>query len=157
LGGTAGMIDGFAFPNSWYKGLVARAHGHIDAAQDAFEEAKRVVEIDLAQWPDDAKTIIMLAFIHVALGRKEDALREGRRAVGLLPISKDAYDGPILATNLAAIYAQVGERDLALEQLATLVKVPNGPTLGTLRAEPEWDLLRGDPRFEKILASLAPK
>jgi len=157
FGGTAGMIDGFAFPNSWYKGLVARAHGRIDAAQDAFEEAKRVVEIDLAQWPDDAKTIIMLAFIHVALGRKEDALRGGRRAVGLLPISKDAYDGPILATNLAAIYAQVGERDLALEQLARLVKVPNGPTLGTLRAEPEWDLLRGDPRFEKILASLAPK
>jgi serine/threonine-protein kinase len=116
-----------------------------------------VVEADLARWPDDAKTIMMLAFVHVALGRKEDALREGRRAVGLLPISKDAYDGPILATNLAAIYAQVGEPDLALEQLATLVEVPNGPTRGTLRAEPEWDSLRDDPRFEKMVASLAPK
>ena len=93
-----------------------------------------MIEADLAQWPDDVKAIMMLAFIHAALGRKEDALREGRRAIGLLPISKDAYDGPILATNLAAIYAQVGERDLALEQLATLVEVPNGPTLGTLRA-----------------------
>jgi hypothetical protein len=103
------------------------------------------------------KTIMVLALIHVALGRKEDALREGRRAVGLLPTSKDAYDGPILATNLAAIYAQVGERDLALEQLATLVEVPNGPTLGTLRVEPEWDSLRGDARFEKMVASLAPK
>jgi TolB-like protein/Flp pilus assembly protein TadD len=157
LGGTAGMIDGYVFPNSWYKGLVARAQGDIDTAQHEFEEAGRVVEIDLAQWPDDAKTIMMLAFIHAALGRKEDALREGRRAVGLLPISKDTYDGPILATNLAAIYAQVGERDLALEQLATLVEVPNGPTPGTLRAEPEWDSLRGDPRFEKIVASLTPK
>jgi TolB-like protein/Flp pilus assembly protein TadD len=157
LGGTAGMIDGYAFPNSWYKGLVARAHGDIDTAQHAFEEAGRVVEVDLARWPDDVKTIMMLAFIHVALGRKEDALREGRRAVGLLPISKDAYDGPILATNLAAIYAQVGESDLALEQLATLVEVPNGPTPGTLRTEPQWDALRGDPRFEKIVASLAPK
>jgi TolB-like protein/Flp pilus assembly protein TadD len=157
LGGTAGMIDGYAFPKSWYKGLVARVQGNIDTAQHAFEEAGQVVEADLARWPDDVKTIMMLAFIHVALGQKEDALREGRRAVGLLPISKDAYDGPILATNLAAIYAQVGERDLALEQLATLVEVPNAPTLGTLRAEPEWDSLRGDARFEKMVASLAPK
>ena len=157
LGGTAGMIDGYVFPNSWYKGLVARAEGDIDTAQHAFEEAGRVVEVDLAQWPDDAKTIMMLAFIHAALGQKEDALREGRRAVGLLPISKDAYDGPILATNLAAIYAQVGERDLALEQLASLVEVPNGPTPGTLRVEPEWDSLRGDARFEKMVASLTSK
>jgi serine/threonine-protein kinase len=157
LGGTAAMIDGYVFPNSWYKGLVARGEGNIDTALHAFEEAERVVEIDLAQWPDDAKTIMMLAFIHAALGRKEDALREGHRAVGLLPISKDTYDGPILATNLAAIYAQVGKRDLALEQLARLVEVPNGPTPGTLRIEPEWDVLRGDPRFDKIVASLAPK
>ncbi len=156
FGGTAGMIDGYTFPKTWYEGLVARAHGNIDKAQHAFEEARRVVEVDLAQWPDDMKAVMMLAFIHAALGRKEDALREGRRAVELLPISKDAYDGPILATNLAAIYAQVGERDFALEQLATLIEVPNGPTPGTLRAEPEWDALRGDPRFEKIVASLAP-
>jgi tetratricopeptide (TPR) repeat protein len=157
LGGTAGMIDGYTFPKSWYEGLVARAHGNIDMAQHAFEEAGRVVKADLAQWPDDIKAIMMSALIHAALGRKEDALREGRRAVELLPISKDAYDGPILATNLAAIYAQVGEHDLALEQLATLVEVPNGPTPGTLRVEPEWDALRGDPHFEKIVASLAPK
>jgi hypothetical protein len=116
-----------------------------------------VVEADLAQWPDDMKAMMMSALIHAALGRKEDALREGRRAVELLPISKDAYDGPILATNLAAIYAQVGEHDLALEQLATLVEVPNGPTPGTLRVEPEWDPLRGDPRFDKIITALAPK
>jgi cytochrome c-type biogenesis protein CcmH/NrfG len=151
------MIDGYAFPNSWYKGLVAQADGDIDAAQHELEKAERVVELELAKWPDDAKTIMMLAFIYAALGRQGDALREGRRAVGLLPISKDAFDGPILATNLAAIYAQVGERDLALEQLARLIEVPNGPTPGTLRIEPEWDALRGDPRFDKIVASLAPK
>jgi len=152
VGGTAGMIDGYTFPKSWYEGLVARARGNVDAAQHAFEAADRVVERDLAQWPDDVKAIMMLALIHAALGRKEDALREGRRAVELLPISKDAYDGPILATNLAAIYAQVGEYDLALEQLGELISVPNGPTPGTLRVEPEWDSLRGDPRFEKLLA-----
>ena len=152
VGGTAGMIDGYTFPRSWYEGLVARARGNVNAAQHAFEAAARVVEQDLAQWPDDVKAIMMLALIHAALGRKEDALREGRRAVELLPVSKDAYDGPILATNLAAIYAQVGEYDLALEQLGELIDVPNGPTPGTLRVEPEWDPLRGDPRFEKLLA-----
>jgi tetratricopeptide (TPR) repeat protein len=151
FGGTARMIDGYRFPKSWYKGLVARAYGNLDAAQHAFEEARRVVEAELAQWADDVKAIIMLAFIHAALGRKDDALREGRHAAELLPISKDAFDGPILATNLAAIYAQVGERDLALEQLATLIEMPNGPTLGTLRVEPEWDPLRGDPRFDKLV------
>jgi TolB-like protein/Flp pilus assembly protein TadD len=157
FGGTAGMIDGYTFPKSWYEGLVARAHGNIDMAQHAFEEAGRVVKADLAQWPDDAKAIMMSALIHSALDRKEDALREGRRAVELLPISKDAYDGPILATNLAAIYAQLGEHDLALEQLDTLVEVPNGPTPGTLLVEPEWDPLRGDPRFAKIVTAIAPK
>ena len=94
----------------------------------------------------------MLALIFAALGRKEDAIRKGRRAVELLPISNDAYDGPIIATNLAAIYVQLGERELALQQLTSLVEVPNGPTPGTLRVEPEWDPLRGDPRFEKLAA-----
>ena len=94
----------------------------------------------------------LLALIFAALGRKEDAIRKGRRAVELLPISNDAYDGPIIATNLAAIYVQLGERELALQQLTSLVEVPNGPTPGTLRVEPEWDPLRGDPRFEKLAA-----
>jgi hypothetical protein len=76
----------------------------------------------------------------------------GRRAVELLPVSKDAYDGPIMATNLAVVYAHLGERDLAIGQLSSLVKVPNGPTPGTLRIETEWDPLRGDPRFEKLIS-----
>ena len=146
------MIDGYTFPKSWYEGLIARARGNVEAARRAFEAAGRVVEADLAQWPDDAKAITMLALIHAALGRKEEALQKGRRAAELLPISRDAYDGPIIATNLAVIHAQLGERDLAIAQLTPLLAVPNGPTAGTLRAEPEWDPLRGDPRFEKLAA-----
>jgi TolB-like protein/Flp pilus assembly protein TadD len=152
IGGTAGMIDGYTFPKSWYEGLIARARGNVEAARRSFEAAGRMVEADLAQWPDDAKAITMLALIHAALGRKEEALQKGRRAAELLPISKDAYDGPIIATNLAVIYAQLGERDLAIAQLTPLVAVPIGPTAGTLRTEPEWDPLRGDPRFEKLAA-----
>ena len=68
----------------------------------------------------------------------------------MLPISRDAYDGPMLVTNLAAIFAQLGENDRALELLNSLRGVPMGATDGTLRVEPEWDSLRRDPRFEKL-------
>ncbi|MEY2541917.1 MAG: hypothetical protein QOI22_1519 [Verrucomicrobiota bacterium] len=150
LGGTAGMLDGYTFPKSWYEGLVARARGNVEASRRSFEAAGRVVEADLGQWPDDAKGIMMLALIHAAMGRKQEALSEGQRAADLLPISKDAYDGPILATNLAVIYAQLGEPDHAIEQLTPLMKLPNGPTPALLRVEPEWDSLRGHARFEKL-------
>jgi hypothetical protein len=73
------------------------------------------------------------------------------------PPAKDAVDGVLLINNLARIYALTGEKDLALEQLDIVSKIPFGPTYGELRLDPEWDSLRGDPHFEKIVASLAPK
>ena len=152
IGGTAAALDGYTFPQTWYEGLVARGRGDASAAQRAFEAARTTVEAELKQWPDDAKTNMMLGLVHASLGRKEDALRSGRHAVELLPISRDAYDGPVLATNLAVIYVQVREPDLALAQLEPLLKVPNSPTAGSLRVEPEWDPLRGDARFEKLAA-----
>ncbi len=151
LGGIASSIDGYSFSRSWYEGLIARGRGDEDAARQAFAKAREIVSADLRQWPDDAKTNIMLALIDAALGRKADAINEGRSAVGLLPISRDAFDGPAIATNLAVVYAQVGEVDLALEQLALVREVPNGPTRGMLHVEPEWDSLRVDPRFEELL------
>jgi TolB-like protein/Flp pilus assembly protein TadD len=153
IGGTAGSLDGYTFPKTWYEGLVARGQGDVKRMVRAFESARRTVETDPRQCSEDAKTNSMLGLIDAALGRKEDALREGEHSVELLPTSKDAYDGPILATNLAVIYAQCGERDLALQQLADLTALPNGLTPGTLRVEPEWDPLRGDSRFEKLLAA----
>jgi hypothetical protein len=95
--------------------------------------------------------------IDAGLGRKEEALREGRRGCELLPISKDAIDGPALAVNLAQIYAWTGEKDLAIEQIRTVEIVPNELSYGLLKLHPYWVSLRGDPRFEKIVASLAPK
>ncbi len=68
-------------------------------------------------------------------------------------MERDAYDGPILATNLAVVYAQVGEKERALAELERLVRLPNGPTPGLLRAEPEWDPLRSEPRFQALLTS----
>jgi hypothetical protein len=74
----------------------------------------------------------------------------------LVPVSKDALDGPSYVTNLAMIYAWTGEKDLALGQLEISAQIPGGVMYGELKLYPQWDSLRGDLRFEKILASLAP-
>jgi len=150
IGGTAACLDGYGFPKGWYEGLIARGRGQADLAQQMFESARKATEACVWRSPEDAKAKVLLGLIDAMLGRKEEALREGRRAVELLSIAKDAYDGPIIATNLAVIYVQVGERDLAIEQLAPLMEIPNGPTRALLRIEPEWDALRNDARFEKL-------
>jgi hypothetical protein len=95
--------------------------------------------------------------IDAGLGRKKEALNEGRRACELLPISKDAIDGTELAINLAQIYAWTGEKDRAIEQIAAVERAPNTLSYGLLKLHPYWDSLRSDPRFEQIVASLAPK
>ncbi|HYJ06363.1 MAG TPA: hypothetical protein VEX43_14605, partial [Chthoniobacterales bacterium] len=112
---------------------------------------RRDVEADLGCCADDAKAFAMLGLVHAALGQKEEAMRAGEQAAAMLPVSLDAYDGPIIATNLAVIHGQVGEKDLAISQLEELRGLPMGPTPGTLRVEPEWEPLRGDPRFEKLV------
>jgi TolB-like protein len=151
LSGVAGALDGYTVPKSWYAGLIAQARGNESSARAAFEQAKRAVRDDLVQSPDDAKTVAMLALIHAAVGEKNEALGAATRAGELLPIAKDSFDGPILATTLAAVSAKLGEKDSAIQQLESLVGIPNGPTPGTLRVEPEWDSLRDDPRFKKLV------
>jgi serine/threonine-protein kinase len=105
-----------------------------------------------------AAALCALGVVDAALGNKEDAIREGERAVRLLPVSKSAIDGPMLAQYLAVIYAWGGDKDHAIERLAETAKLPGAAlSYGHLRLHPLWDPLRGDPRFEAIVASLAPK
>jgi serine/threonine protein kinase/tetratricopeptide (TPR) repeat protein len=148
-------LDGFS--RDFWMGVVARAKGEVVAAQAAFTAARAEQEAVVRAQPDVAPALSILGIIDAGLGRKEEALREGRRAVELMPIAKDSTDGPQLVYNLAWIYAWTGERDLAIEQLETVAKIQAGTTYGILRLSPVWDPLRGDPRFEKIVASLAPK
>jgi TolB-like protein/Flp pilus assembly protein TadD len=155
LSGVAGALDGYTVPKSWYAGLIAQARGNESSARAAFEQAKRAVRDDLVQSPNDAKTLAMLALIHAAVGEKNEALGAATRAGELLPIAKDSFDGPILATTLAAVSAKLGEKDSAIRQLESLVGIPNGPTPGTLRVEPEWDSLRDDSRFKKLAECVA--
>jgi predicted Zn-dependent protease len=137
--------------------MFARYQGDAVKARVAFEAARKEVQKNVEKQPDFAPAISLSGLIDAGLGRKEDAIKEGRRACELLPISKDAIDGTFLAINLAQIYALVGETDLAIEQINTLQRAPNMLSYGLLKLHPSWDSLRGDPRFEKIVASFAPK
>ena len=126
-------------------------------ARSAFTAARAEQEKTVQAEPDYGPPLCVLGLIDAGLGRKEEALREGRRAVELLPVEKDAINGPLMIEYLAVIAAWVGDKDLACEQLATVVRPPSTVSYGKLKLLPFWDPLRGDPRFDKIVASLAPK
>jgi TolB-like protein/class 3 adenylate cyclase/Tfp pilus assembly protein PilF len=149
--------NGVNFPYVYWQGAVARCQGDSAKARTAFTAARAEVEKTVEQQPDFAAALSLLGMIDAGLDRKEEALREGRRGCELLPISKDAIDGADLAINLAQIYTWTGEKDRAIEQIAAVERVPNTLSYGLLKLHPYWDSLRGDPRFEKIVASLAPK
>jgi TolB-like protein/class 3 adenylate cyclase/Flp pilus assembly protein TadD len=144
------------FPVAWCEGLVARLRGDNTAARSAFTRAHAEVEGVVRQQPDYAEGLCALGVIDAALGRKKEAIQEGRRAVELAPVTKDSIQGAVLIQYLAVIYAWTGEKKLALDQLEIAARLPAGASYGDLRLHPYWDPLRGDPRFEKIVASLAP-
>ena len=154
--GYARDVD-YEVPRAWDEGLMAKLLQNAPAAHAAFRAARAETEKRVRAEPGNAFALSMLARIDAELGEKEKAIREGHTACDMVPPAKDAVDGVELITNLARIYALTGEKDLALEQLDLVSKIPYGPSYGQLRLDPEWDALRGDPRFEKIVASLAPK
>ena len=140
-------------PRSFCEGLVARARGDVPGAETAFATAHAEMEKVVREQPDYAQALCVLGMIDAALGRKEDAIREGRRAVEFLPVTKDMMAGGVVLANLAIIYTWTGEKDLALTQLATAIRFPSSNFLsyGQLKLHPFWDPLRGDPRFEKVV------
>jgi tetratricopeptide (TPR) repeat protein len=153
-----GVVNtGVNYPHAYWEGVVARLQGDSSKTRIAFTVARKEVEKTLEKQPDFAAALSLLGMIDAGLERKQDALDEGERACELLPVSKDAIDGGALAINLAQIYALTGEKDRAIEQIAAVERVPNTLSYGLLKLHPYWDPLRGDPRFEKIVASLAPK
>jgi len=146
-------VRSVGFTRAYAEGLVARMKGDDDGARAAFSAARteqeKVVRAQPDEWMEGG--LCSLGLIDAALGRKQEALSEGRHAVELLPVTKNALDGAGILYFYAAICAQVGERDLAIEQLKTLAQIPAGTSYGDLRLDPYWDPLRGDPRFEKIV------
>jgi serine/threonine protein kinase/cytochrome c-type biogenesis protein CcmH/NrfG len=142
--------------SGWNYGLVARARGDRQKALAVFAAARKELETKLADKPEDVDGLVEVSKLDAGLGRKEEAISAARRAVELLPIAKSAVNGPDNIANLALVYAWTGEIDRALEQLekiATVPTSPGSPTYGDLLLNPCWDDLRGDPRFDKIVAA----
>ena len=145
------------FNHPFVEGVIARMTKDDARAHSAFTAARAEQEKIVQAQPTHGPTICVLGMIDAGLGRKEEALREARRAVELLPVERDAAEGVVMIKYLAMIAAWVGDKDLACEQLAIAIRRPSPLNYGNLKLLPFWDPLRGDPRFEKIVASLAPK
>jgi tetratricopeptide (TPR) repeat protein len=156
---TGGCYDeNVPFPNSWCEGRVAQLRGDEPAARAAFINAREKLAQTVRNQPNYPEALCALGVVDAVLGNKQDAIREGQLAVELMPVSKSAIEGPLLMEYLAVIYAWTGDKDRAIERLNEAVKLPGSVlSYGHLRLNPIWDPLRGDPRFDAIIASLDPK
>ena len=161
LGNNPFWGDGGAtLSRQFAEGLLARAMHDEARARKAFTAARMEQEEVVQKQKDYGPALCVLGLIDAALGNKEAALQEGRRAMELQPVEKDSFTAQSLMAYFALIAAWAGEKDLALQQLATAAPTPGAALItsyGMLKLSPFWDPLRGDPRFEQIVASFAPK
>jgi TolB-like protein/cytochrome c-type biogenesis protein CcmH/NrfG len=151
-------MNAAATPKNFLQGLVELAQGHETEAQELFEAARPSFETAVRESPLSADRHANLGWFYAFAGRKQEAIREGRRAVELKPESKDAFDGAIMQSYLALIYARVGENDLAIPLIERLLKAPGAVdsvdysiTINDLKHRWEWDPIRKDPRFQKLI------
>jgi TolB-like protein/Tfp pilus assembly protein PilF len=159
LGNNPFGHDQILFGPNFNQGVIARLANDQERARAAFNIAREQQEKIVQAQPDYGPAVCIVGLIDAGLGRKEEALQEGRRATELVPAGKDSFLGNSILEYFAIIAAWAGEKELALEQLEKAARRPSfGPTTyGQLKLHPFWDPLRGDPRFEKIVNSLAPK
>ena len=151
-------LNGGTTPKSFMQGCVYLAQGNAAAAQKYFEIARQNFEAAVKESPKSAERRANFGLVNAFMGRKEEALREARRAVELKPESKDALDGTLMSAYLALVYVRVGETDLALSSIERLLKI-SGPvdsadysiTVNDLKNRWEWDPIRNDPRFQKLI------
>src|SRR5439155_7935190 len=145
------------FSTVFGRGLLARMIKDETKARSAFAAIRSQQKKIVQEQADYGPAMCILALIDAGLGRKEEALHEIRRAVELVPIEKDAFNGADMIQYSAIVAAWVGEKDVALQNLAKAAQLPGFLSYGRLKLLPWYDPLRGDPRFEKIVADLAPK
>jgi TolB-like protein/Tfp pilus assembly protein PilF len=161
LGDNPCWLEGaIILSHSFGEGLLARMTKDESRARAAFQAARTQQEKIVQAQPDYRPTLCVLAMIDAGLGQKELALEEGRRAIALTPMEKDVINGSLVIQYFAITAAWAGEKELALQQLETGLRAPVASLMlsyGALKLFPVWDPLRGDPRFEQIVASLAPK
>jgi serine/threonine-protein kinase len=150
------FVTGSSVPPQIYALLVEFLEGKHPTTEE-FGAAREQLYRKVREIPESPFLMEVLAYADASLGRKEDAMEEGRRAMEMRPISEDAEFGPGIAADIAMMYAMLNESESAFEQLAIVIKMP-GVSLnyGDLKTDPGWDTLRKDPRFDKLLAELAP-
>jgi TolB-like protein/tetratricopeptide (TPR) repeat protein len=141
-------------PTAWAISLsdASLFSGDLPASRAYAEKAREAIEQQLKETPDDPQRRVFLGLALARLGRKEDAIREGRRGVELMPVSRDAAQGPYFQHQLARIYITVGEQEKALDVLEALLKMPYCLTPAWLSIDPNFDPLRKNPRFQKLVA-----
>ena len=147
-------------PREWFVGYAARTLNRPEVATAAFIATRDILEKLVRDQPNNASAWSLLGRVQAALGQKEEAIKAGRRACELLPLSREPTSGLQPLMELAKIYAWAGENDLALQALQQLASYGGrigGFNYGEFRLDPDWDPLRGDPGFEEIVVSLAPK
>src|SRR5207253_4005182 len=147
----------FYYPKEWFETMIARDNGDSAGTLAAFRSARAILAQRLVVKPEHARTIAVLAQVDAGLGQKELALQEAQHAIDLMPLSKDIYDGALVLEGLAQVYTWTGEHERAIEVLQKLVSIPSYSNYARLKFHPLWKPLHGNPRFEKIVASLAPK
>jgi len=154
-GETLATITTAPMPKSLLEASIYALQGNEQMAQTKFEHALEISEQLLRDAPDDAARHAQQGLILAGLGRKQEAIAEGKRAIELLPESQDALDGPRCTASLAQIYALTGEADEAFRLIDHLLSVPNGLTIPLLKLDPIWDPLRKDPRFQALIDKYA--
>jgi TolB-like protein/Tfp pilus assembly protein PilF len=146
----------FYYPKAWYEAMIARDRGDSAEALAAFRTARAVLAQRLVVKPEHARTIAVLAQVDAGLGDTELALQEAQRAIELMPISKDIYDGTLVLEGLAQVYTWSNRPAQAIEVLRKLASMPGYINYGRLKLHPLWKPLRDNPDFEKIVAELGP-
>jgi Flp pilus assembly protein TadD len=138
-------------PKSLLAAYAYKLMGEKAKSLEAYGSAKSLLEAEVRQSPDDPRFHSSLGIAYASLGRKEDAIREGRRAVEILTVSRDALYGIPFVEDLAFIYTLTGETDAALDRLDYLLSIPSWISVPWLRMDPQWDALRGNPGFNRLL------
>jgi len=150
--GFVGTVVPRRFVALWLE-LVRGNHPTTEEFGAAREQLHQKVEADRS----DPFLLLALALADLAVGRKEESIEQGHRAMEMRPISEDAIDGPRIAATVATIHAWANQPDFAFEQLSILIRLPDFVTYGDLKTNPAWDPLRNDPRFDKLITELAPR
>ena len=147
----------FYYPRVWYEGMIARAAGDAEKAKSSFAAARTLLEQRLTMKPNDPRTLAVLAQVEAGLGETAKAIAHGRNALELMPSVRDAYDHALVKQGLAQVYTWSGQPEAAISLIEELLQEPGYLTYGYLRVDPSWNPLRGNPKFEQFLASLAPR